>query len=399
MERRRFARIAVNLNVALLDDGAMPRGCRVRDVSRGGMLLQFEHPGSDIPYEPGQTVKVRASLKDGEQRRILMLPATVRRVEEKGLGIEFVQPQAEMMQLLEPYELDRDTPARQPVIAAEREEAAAASGTHAFAAARPRHRDSLGKGGARLAERIAAAREAIASSGHLNSQAAPAAGAASGRTADRRMLHIGLASLAIAVAIVIFDLAGSASTRHRLAALEMAAHRQAEALADVQIRLTADRDKEQLVSLDKRLDRLAVSVAALETVKLLPAGSEAAVPSGTVHGDNRVLRAPAAAPGQSETSPETLSPPPVSAAAPAAGSGEGSWVINLVSLYDQAAADRFARRAGDLGIAVEQNQAQVQGRPVWRLQIAGFASRNEALAYSEANKDKLGLKKVWIFKR
>ena len=50
----------------------------------------------------------------------------------------------------------------------------------------------------------------------------------------------------------------------------------------------------------------------------------------------------------------------------------------------------------ELGIKVTQNPTQVQGRPVWRLQVDGFATRDAALAYSEANKHKLGLKKVWI---
>jgi hypothetical protein len=367
------------------------------------MLLQFEHSAGDTPYEPGQAVKVRASLKDGEQRRVLLMPATIRRALEKGIGVEFQQPQAELMQLLEAYELDKDTPATRPVMVAERHEAAGGASQHPFASTRPRHRDNLANGGARLAERIAAARESIASSGHLSSGTVAADGQTPTRIADRRMLQVGLASLAIAAAIVIFDLAGGASTRQRLAALELAAQRQAETLADVQIRLTADRDRERLASLDERVDQLAVTLAALETGTLVPADSEAADPPAPEPGANHQQMASASEPQLTQTAP---APEPESPAAPAvaatpapADSGDGPWVINLVSLYEQAAADRFTRRARDLGLAVEQNQAQVKGRPVWRLQVAGFATRDEAQAYSEANKDKLGLKKVWIFKR
>ena len=407
MERRRFARIAVNLNVTLLDDTALPRGCRVRDVSQGGMLLQFEHSDGDTPYEPEQTVKVRASLKDGEQRRVLLMPATIRRVLEKGIGVEFQQPQAELMQLLEPYELDRDTTAVAPAMVAERSAAAGGASRPAFAATRPRHRDNLDNGGARLAERIAAARESIARSGHLSSGIPPPDEQASAHITDRRMLQVGLASLAVAAAIVIFDLAGGASTRQRLAALELAAQRQAETLADVQIRLTADRDRERIASLDERVDQLAVTLAALETGTLVPADSETAVPPKAESGANHEQIAAASKPQPAQTAPSPKPDAPaatVAIAEPAgsaesAGSGDGPWVINLVSLYEQAAADRFTRRAHELGLAVEQNQAQVNGRPVWRLQVAGFATRDEAQAYSDANKDKLGLKKVWIFKR
>lgn len=400
MERRRYPRIAVNLNVALLDEQAMPRGCRVRDVSQGGMLLQFEQQAIDISYTASQPVNVRASIKDGDQRRVLLLPATVSRVEEKGIGVEFVKPEAEMMQLLESYQLDRDTAVQAPVMVAERRQAGA-DGVHAFATARPRHRHALPNGGARLAERIAAAREAIASAGHLGGHSAATDSAEPAAGMDRRMLHVGLASLAVAVAIVIFDLAAGSSTRQRLAALENAAQQHAEALADVQIRLTADRDSEQLASLDNRVNQLAVSIAALETGKLIPAQETPAEP------------APAAAAAAEDNQPQTpvasadaAPPADVRTAAalpalpsPAGVTGKGPWVINLASLYEQDAADRFIRRARDLGVAVEQQQAQVQGRPVWRLQIGGFATRDAALAYSDAHKEKLGIKKVWIFRR
>jgi hypothetical protein len=36
---------------------------------------------------------------------------------------------------------------------------------------------------------------------------------------------------------------------------------------------------------------------------------------------------------------------------------------------------------------------------VWRLQVSGFDSRDQASAYGDANKTKLRLKNVWIFKR
>jgi PilZ domain/SPOR domain len=390
MERRHHDRFAVNLNVALLDDRAMPRGCRVRDVSQGGMLLQFEHPDGGNRYEPGQTVRVRASLKDGEERRVLVLPAAVRRVEEKAIGVEFAKPAAELMQLLEPYQLDRAIPAREPAMAAER--VRTADGAPVFAEARPQrpsYSESNRGARLRLAERIAAMRESIAANAHT----APSATPPPASLADRRVLMTGLASLAIAVAIVIFDLAAGSATRQRLAALETAMQRQAEVLADVQIRLAADREQRRLAALDKRVSQLAASLAALETGEVSSAGTAPDSPHEAKEAKEAVV-ASAVAPAPVDRSKTT--PPPV--AGPASDSG-GPWVINLVSLYDKTAADRFSRRAEKLGIKVTQNPTQVQGRPVWRLQVDGFATRDAAVAYSEANKDKLGLKKVWIFSR
>lgn len=206
------------------------------------------------------------------------------------------------------------------------------------------------------------------------------------------MLQVGVAALAIAVAVVIFDLAASTSLRQRVATLEAAAQRQAETLANVQIRLTADQGHEQLATLDHRLDALAVSVAALETGKAPPTNSETMTP---------IAKKPAQKAEQQDATagqnPRTGTSDLKSA--PADKDETAPWVINLVSLYDQAAADRFTRQARDKGIDVTQNRVQVQGRPVWRLQIDGFDTREAALVYSEANKDKLGLKKVWIFKR
>ena len=137
MERRRFQRIAVNLNVALLDDRAMPRGCRVRDVSHNGMLLQFENPVSSGTFETGNAVKVRVSLKEGEDRTVLLLPATVRRVEDKGLGVEFHKPAAELMQLVEPYQLDRPKAVEAAVAATATAGQGTAGGAQTLAAERP----------------------------------------------------------------------------------------------------------------------------------------------------------------------------------------------------------------------------------------------------------------------
>ena len=78
---------------------------------------------------------------------------------------------------------------------------------------------------------------------------------------------------------------------------------------------------------------------------------------------------------------------------------DGPWVINLVSLYDQAAADRFTKKAHAQGIRADTRQVSVNGQQVWRIQVSGFSTRDEASAYSNESRAKLGLNNVWIFKK
>jgi SPOR domain len=81
------------------------------------------------------------------------------------------------------------------------------------------------------------------------------------------------------------------------------------------------------------------------------------------------------------------------------GNSTGSrWVINLLSDPNKALADRFAARARDRGVTVEQNRGEVNGRVFWRVQITGFETMGEARAHAEEVKSKLRLKDVWIFK-
>jgi len=83
---------------------------------------------------------------------------------------------------------------------------------------------------------------------------------------------------------------------------------------------------------------------------------------------------------------------------PQAGTNGGRWVINLLSDPNEALADRFAAKARDHGVSVEQNRTEVKGRVFWRVQITGFGTASEAQAHAEEIKTKLHLKDVWIFK-
>jgi cell division septation protein DedD len=89
------------------------------------------------------------------------------------------------------------------------------------------------------------------------------------------------------------------------------------------------------------------------------------------------------------------------ASAPAATeiTDQGSWVINLASLDNQAAADRFSARAQAKGIRVQQQIASVKGKQRWRIRVTGFATLSEARINAGPIQEKLGLKNVWISQR
>jgi hypothetical protein len=84
---------------------------------------------------------------------------------------------------------------------------------------------------------------------------------------------------------------------------------------------------------------------------------------------------------------------------PQASLKEGRWVINLLSDPNKTLADRFAARARDRGVPVEQNRSEVKGRVFWRVQITGFETASEARTHADEVKAKLRLKDVWIFKQ
>jgi hypothetical protein len=407
MERRRDERISVSLKAALLNDRTLPRGCRVRDFSQRGMLLQYDYDGNDSGFDNGDTVAVRLSLRQADERKVVTLPATVRRVEQNGIGVEFEQPEARLLELLEPWRLDRPQ-LREAELAADRTgigNGDTAGTVTRLIRPRPRHRGSAGRaappvfGGAGAADRTPAD---VAARTPAASPVAKPDGAA---LTDRRLFHVGLVALVCAALILILDFGDSARIKHRLSALEAGSRNHSAVLSEMRDRFAAAGEPGQaLADLNARLDSLTVSVAALDgklAAASPPASFEAAAMENKPRPENDATDSPEPA----------AKPVPVPAATAAAvreveavldapaDARNGPWLINLVSLYDKAAADRFVATAESKGVRVTQNRVTVKGREVWRLQIDGFATQQEARAYGVTASAKLGLKDVWVFKR
>jgi len=406
MERRRDERISVSLKAALLSDRTLPRGCRVRDFSQRGMLLQYDYGGNDTTFNDGDTVTVRLSLRQADERKVVTLAATVRRVEQNGIGVEFQQREARLLELLEPWRLDRPR-LREAELEADRTSTVNGdSGGSVTRLVRPRSRHRLlGDRSAHRARREA--ERADRPTAHATGPTAAVSPLREPGTAgltDRRLFYIGLVSLVCATVILILDFADSARLKNRLSALEAGSRNQVNALTEMRERLTAvSAPGRALADLNARVETLTVSVAALDGRLAMAApreSSEAAAMEKTpqVDSDSSASHEPVVPPAP-EAAPADVAHDVEAVLDAPAEVGSAPWVINLVSLYDKQAADRFMATAESKGIRVKQSRVTVKGREVWRLQISGFETQQEARTYGAIASEKLGLKDVWVFKR
>jgi len=78
---------------------------------------------------------------------------------------------------------------------------------------------------------------------------------------------------------------------------------------------------------------------------------------------------------------------------------KGTWSINLVSFQREVDAERFVVKARSKGVATEINQATINEKKYWRVQISGFSSSDEASRNASVVQHKLGLNDVWILQR
>jgi cell division septation protein DedD len=399
MERRYHSRVAVNLKAALVADQAMPLGCRVRDVSSGGMLLQYERYNKAIAFRKGDTVEVQVSLKQNDERKIIPFSMTVRRVEENGIGAAFLQPQPQLMRLVEPYRLDIEAP----------REVAANQGRGGVTTASPvsplsasnstrasRRRFAVQRARAQLAETKTTADKPVAEKKGPAFAPPPGDSATTGK-GNRSLFYIGLLSLIMAIGILLVDFSNRTRTENRMSVLESAVNRQVNALAIPRARPgPAYASAKELAALDARVESLASSFAALEArvtqnVDHRPTLST----TSTTSTPGTPASAPQPASDKAATESLIKSTPPSQSNSSSSG---GPWVVNLVSVYDKAAANRFAEKARTRGIHAEPHQVDVKGKQTWRVQVSGFTTRDEASAYGDMSKQKLGLNSVWIFK-
>lgn len=114
--------------------------------------------------------------------------------------------------------------------------------------------------------------------------------------------------------------------------------------------------------------------------------------------------APAATPGttatpaerQTLTVPQPAAPASAPEGVPLPLPTSGSWSLNLASLDDPAAAAREVQRLQAAGYSAITQQAVVNGRTWYRVQVPGFASAELARAKAEDIHNQLGFNGAWL---
>jgi len=353
MERRKHDRVVVNLNAAIVSDKAMPIGCRVRDVSSGGMCLHHEGYNKATALHDGATVEVRISLKQDDERKVIPLSMIVTREEENGIGAKFPEPRPLFLKLVEPYRLDKEA---SKVMAAN----LGSRGTTAADTANPVSENLLGD---------------------------------DTEKGNDRLFYIGLLSLVTAVGILLFNYADRTRLENRLSVLESTIDHHVNALPLQRSQNSpADNRAKELAELNVRVETLATTIAALKTQ--IAQDAQSATYSTTATVSTSGLTPPTQRPTNDKPATETFTQ---ATTLNQSTSHDGPWGINLLTLYNKTAATQFTAEARAHGIRADTKQDTVRGKQVWRIQVSGFSTRDEASAYGDTTKEKLGLTSVWIF--
>ena len=106
MEKARHARIPVHLNAVLIGEKTVPKGCKVRNVSNQGLLLQCDADGRIQTFRDGDHVDIHLLFHRPDGTKYQTITAVVRHVDADGIGVEFCQPDAQLVKLIESYRVE-----------------------------------------------------------------------------------------------------------------------------------------------------------------------------------------------------------------------------------------------------------------------------------------------------
>jgi len=338
-ERRRYPRVPTHLNVLLLRAGLRPRGCRVLDISPGGLFLECavargpQHPDEPPPPENGEAVEVRLLVRDGETPEHFTLGGQVTHLTPSGLGVIFDQPQPALMGRLL------------------RSEPAPAS----------RHPAAAGPSPPQLPPR--------------EENAMP------GRTAFYAVLAIAVLGLALALSQWLT----TAGMRQELDNLETA-----YAALSTELKQLRGRQSElvaltgTLADMGRQMDSISTSVGELRSGTESPATPTPAPAAG-------VGTAPASTPAPAPVAVEPGPPGPVPAAGP--------WQVNLITLGNREDAAAFAERARAQGVPAEPMPVTRAGQTLWRVSVPGFPDAEAASVKARDYQERLDLEGAWVSRR
>lgn len=400
MERRHHNRIPVELNAVLIGEKTVPKGCKVSNLSMQGMLLKCVSDGRVLTFQKGNIVNVHLLFQQSGGCKYLTKTADVKHVDENSVGVEFLQPDSDLVEFIKPCRVDSDVNA-----------GTISAGITASATAGPdmhnaTNADFINK--APGTTTVTNTREPAMSTGK-----------------ERTMFFAGLALMIIAAGLALGAWLYTSHLNTRISALETVTKKHSSELTEVQEwALPASMIEGKFAYLNAQMKALTDSFVKLENrltadnapppVKIVAQADTRAAGTGndattTEPAETETVNTPvttgartAIDTGQKSTpamSPATQATTQPEITAVPAGTAPGPWVINLASSPYKTAADQFAARARTKGIPAELVKAEVKGRDYWRVQLTGFASKGAARTYAGPVKEKLGLKDVWIFRQ
>lgn len=107
-ERRAFVRYPVVLDATLAATDGQTVACAVRDFCGGGMLLQFKQQAAKAPrfsFTQDDEVTLSCVVPESDGNKILQFQARVARNVQDGIGLAFINPKRESLQILQQYAL------------------------------------------------------------------------------------------------------------------------------------------------------------------------------------------------------------------------------------------------------------------------------------------------------
>ena len=383
MEHVRHARIPVHLNAVLIGEKTVPKGCKVRNVSNQGLLLQCDADGRIQTFRDGDHVDIHLLFQRPDGTKYLTISATVRHVDENSIGVEFCQPDRELITLIESYRIDE---------------------TQSLEATISHRVKDPGPGWPETVVRHPASGVSASTEGRRPTE----------DVNGRRFYYFGLLLLVIAVSIITADYLRAYGLGSRVAELESLVGTQDAELARFQSRLLADEvagdvtdeyrtpvksddsvstPESDVADIALPLENAFATSTTTEMAGISDAWEAAAAPSAGLSSEEEttadLIVEPAELPGQDVAAVYADSQD---------AEKRGPWVVNLMSSPRKSDADRFADKARKQGIPVEQVTIRLKGREFFRVQLTGFLTQKQAEESARPVKDKLGLKDVWIFK-
>ena len=376
MERVRHARIPVHLNAVLIGEKTVPKGCKVRNVSNQGLLLQCDADGRILTFRDGDHVDIHLLFQRPDGTKYKTIAATVRHVDANGIGVEFCQPDAGLVKLIESYRVE-DSQSIEATITRRRE--TDAPGRPASVVTMPVSNSSANTG-----------------------QRRPADAAKGGR-----LYYIGLLSIAIAVIIFTAGYLRTFDLVARVSELETFIHARQAELPRLQSGLSTPAG----AGADERGDTLKTQAATVQPEEhagsaVAPKQHALAIASTADMAEPRTVSdahlvgrtGTETTPAAGNAQPEDLNGRIAPLHDDQLAGKSGPWVINLLSSPSKSDADRFAEKARKQGIPVEQTSVRLENREFFRVQLTGFLSEKQARESAGSVREQLGLKDVWIFK-